>query len=107
MTRALAALLLAGCLQGGAMELDGTWITAPDRSRCAVVVTLGPGPAYASDRVCPCGVVSPRRGTYAEDGQVLHVVDDTGAFDLHWWFDPHGDVLLLDGQRYGRRNDRE
>lgn len=92
--RLLPALALAGCLQGGVAQLDGTWRSGAGVDRCYVAVTFGPGDAYASDRICE-GANEPSGGTYTAEGDILHVVDETGAYDVRWWFEPHADRLRL------------
>jgi hypothetical protein len=77
------ALFLSGCLQGGTPELEGAWARTDARG-CRVVVTFGPGDAYASDLSCGHRY----SGTYAADGDVVHVVDQTGAYDMRWGWMP-------------------
>lgn len=78
MTRALFALLLTGCLQGGG--LDGTWCDGHDVATCCVAYTFGPGDAFEEDD-CHADDVT---GTYATDGGAMHVITNEWTRDLRW-----------------------
>jgi hypothetical protein len=92
--RLLPALLLAGCLQGGTPELDGAWYATWSNTSCYRQVTFGAVGDYSSNRICP-GSTESEVGTYAVDGDVIHVV--TGeAYDMRWSFGSVPDALALE-----------